>query len=131
MIYLLDLNYTLVGNSEHKASPFIRQIDAEEYREELLARLKGERVFLLTARPARYEAATLQSLSEKTGWQPERSYFNSYNLPPPSAKQVMLKDILREYEPQELFAIESNPKTREMYARHGVASQTWSNFLCR
>lgn len=52
MIYLLDLNYTLVANSENKRSPFIVQIAEEKYRAALVERLQCERVFLLTARPA-------------------------------------------------------------------------------
>lgn len=131
MIYLLDLNYTLVANSEEKHSPFAAQICAEQYREELISALRGDTVYLLTARPARYEALTLASIREKTGWQPDRAYFNHYNLPPPAAKQVMLRKILKEHAPAELLAIESNPKTREMYARNAVKSQTWSQFLCR
>jgi hypothetical protein len=131
MIYLLDLNYTLVANSEDKRSPFAAQIVNEQYREELIAALQGSPVYLLTARPYRYESMTLKSIRDKTGWAPDRAYFNCYNLPPPAAKQAMLKEILQEHQPAELLAIESNPKTREMYARHGIKSQTWSQFLCR
>ena len=131
MIYLLDLNYTLVANSEEKHSPFALQIQHEHYRGELIKAIKGETVYLLTARPAKYEEATLASIQEKTGWLPDACFFNSYNLPPPSAKQIMLRDILKSHKPDELLAIESNPKTRDMYARHGVNSKTWSQFLCR
>lgn len=131
MIYLLDLNYTLVANSEEKHSPFCLQIQHEQYRGDLLKKLKGQTVYLLTARPAKYEEATLASIEKKTGWLPDLCFFNSYNLPPPSAKQIMLREILKSHKPDELFAIESNPKTREMYARNAVKSQTWSQFLCQ
>jgi hypothetical protein len=129
MIYLLDLNYTLVANSENKRSPFIHQIAAEIYREALVERLQGERVFLLTARPAKYETATLASIKAKAGWQPERAFFNSYGLPPPIAKQEMLKKIMPEFPREKFFGIESNPATRAMYARHGIESSTWADFL--
>jgi hypothetical protein len=129
MIYLLDLNFTLVANSEQKKTPFIKQIEHEQYRVELLDRLRGERVFLLTARPAKYHESTLESIQKKLQWQPERAFFNYYNLPPPSAKQAMLVPLLREFLPSDFFGIESNPKTREMYLRHGIESANWKDFL--
>jgi hypothetical protein len=129
MIYLLDLNYTLVANSENKRAPFIVQIAEEKYRAALVERLQGERVFLLTARPAKYETATLASIKAKTGWLPERAFFNSYGLPPPIAKQEMLKKIFPEFPGEKFFGIESNPATRAMYARHEIESSTWADFL--
>lgn len=129
MIYLLDLNYTLVENSEQKRSPFIAQIAGEQYRRALIDRLQGERVFLLTARPAKYHEATLASIKAKTGWLPELAFFNSYGLPPPNAKQEMLKAILPQFPDEVFFGIESNPGTRAMYARHGIKSASWSEFL--
>ena len=129
MIYLLDLNYTLVANSENKRAPFIVQIAEEKYRAALVERLQGERVFLLTARPAKYETATLASIKAKIGWLPERAFFNSYGLPPPIAKQEMLKKIFPEFPGEKFFGIESNPATRAMYARHEIESSTWADFL--
>lgn len=129
MIYLLDLNYTLVENSTQKRSPFIAQIAGEQYRRALIDRLQSERVFLLTARLSKYREATLASIKVKTGWLPERAFFNSYGLPPPDAKQEMLKAILPEFPGEVFFGIESNPRTRVMYAKHGINSASWSEFL--
>ncbi len=129
MIYLLDLNYTLVENSEDKASPFSKQIEGEQYRRELIGALKDKRVFLLTARPQKYREATLSSIIKKTHWAPERSFFNISGLPPPQAKERMLSQIRESFPNEPLFGIESNPKTRAMYATHGVESAPWEVWI--
>lgn len=130
MIILLDLNYTLVGNSEEKHSPFIRQIEHETYREWLVELVKPYHVILMTARPDKYYQDTLDSIKAKTGWQPQQAYFNEYRLPPPAAKSRMLADyVFKEHgeDPSNFFAIESNPKTRSMYANLGIASAKIEN----
>lgn len=129
MIYLLDLNYTLVENSEDKASPFLKQIEGERYRAALIEALKDKRVFMLTARPQKYREETLRRIGGKTYWTPERAYFNEHNLPPPQAKEIMLKTLREEFPDETFFAIESNPKTRAMYAKHGVESAPWEVWL--
>ncbi len=131
MIFLLDLNYTLISNSEMKRSPFIEQIKIETYREDLLDLLKDKKIFLLTARPAKYEQATMESIKEKTGWQPERFYFNKYNARPPEAKKRMLGEIFELFPPEDnqFFGIESNPKTRSMYAQFGIESLPYQSFI--
>jgi hypothetical protein len=128
MIYLLDLNFTLVANSAQKARPFARQIEQETYRAELLRALHGCRVFLVTARPERYKDATLASLKQKMAWQPERAYFNP-GMPPPAIKEAVLLRLTAEFPGETFTAIESNPKTRAMYARHGVQACTWKEWL--
>lgn len=121
MIYLLDLNYTLVANSHAKAAPFSRQIEQERYREWLVALLQPVRVLLVTARPERYRAATLESIRKKTGWEPEAAFFNDLGLPPPELKERLLRERIRPaYGDGPYLALESNPATRAMYARHGV-----------
>jgi len=123
MIILLDLNYTLVENSEEKHKPFVKQIEAERYRAWLVKLIKSHPVILMTARPAQYSAATLASIQEKTGWQPNEALFNCYGLMPPLAKERMLKEhVLPKYANAEMLAIESNPATRAMYSRYGIRS---------
>lgn len=130
MIILLDLNYTLVSNSHDRAAPFARQIEGERYREDLVAALANYRVFLITARPAKYEVATLASIEAKTGWHPERCFFNHLGLPPPETKRRALVGVIAEDYPTEPFlAIESNPRTRAMYARHGVPALVADDWL--
>jgi hypothetical protein len=123
MTYLLDLNYTLVENSRDKRSPFIEQIRNERYRQWLVDLLRGHDVILATARPARYEMATLKSIVEKTGWKPRASFFNRTNSPPPRCKERLVYLLQAQGTKMDaLMAIESNPRTREMYLRHGIKS---------
>lgn len=125
MIILLDLNYTLVENSTEKLNPFVRQIANERYSKKLVAFLKDHTVLLVTARPAKYQAATLESIKEKTGWQPHDAIFNEWNLAPAQCKERALKTrIFPGYgnEAGNYIAIESNPRTRAMYARYSIAS---------
>jgi hypothetical protein len=129
MIYLLDLNYTLVSNSEQKLAPFTRQIEGETYRTELLQRLQGETVILITARPHIYREQTLASIQAKTGWAPTAAFFNEYNLRPHLAKGRLLKEKILPVWSGPFFGVESNPLTRAMYAKHGIDAQTWSEFL--
>lgn len=123
MIILLDLNYTLVENSDERQSPFTKQIALERYRAWLVELLKPHHVILMTARPAMYEAATLASIKAKTGWMPQEAYFNRYGVAPPLAKDRMLKEhVLPKHGQADYLAIESNPQTHAMYARHGIRS---------
>jgi hypothetical protein len=49
MILLLDLNYTLVENSDDKRRPFIKQIEAEQYRRWLVELIRPHHVIMMTA----------------------------------------------------------------------------------
>jgi hypothetical protein len=131
MIVLLDLNYTLVANSDEKKSPFTRQIEGEEYRVDLIESLVGHIVCLVTARPGKYRDRTLRSIHDKTGWLPSYSYFNpSTRLTPPMAKERYLDKILSRFgKAREYVAIESNPKTRAMYAKRGIRAITYQEFV--
>lgn len=95
MIYLLDLNYTLVENSPKRGTPpirpFIRQIEQEEYRQWLVDLLRPHRVILITARPNRYQEVTLARIAEKTGWSPMDAYFAEISSRPHQIKEHLLK----------------------------------------
>ena len=119
-VFLLDLNYTLVSNSEQKIKPFTDQIASETYDEKLLAMLRDRYVVLITARPQMHKEATLASLLAKTGWQPEMAYYNDLKLPPPILKERKLSELLRIVKLSRLVAIESNPQTRAMYLKWGI-----------
>lgn len=124
-IILLDLNFTLVSNSKTKKRPFERQIEGETYRADLLEQLRGHNIILITARPDRYKEATLASLSDKTGWQPDEAYFNEDNVwPPASKKRALERYIFPEHgePPGRYLAIESNPATRQMYGVFGITA---------
>lgn len=129
-IILLDLNYTLVSNSDQKINPFEDQIHKEEYRKDLIWKLRDEFVVLVTARPEKYKRLTLQNLKRKTGWLPMDSFFNKYDMPPPRCKEIILKEHLTQrFNIQKMLAIESNPKTRAMYNKHNIKAVTYQEFM--
>jgi len=124
-IILLDLNYTLVSNQAETRMlrPFSARMEAEEYRTELLDQIKNDYVIIITARPESQKKETLLNLFRKTGWQPREAYFNDLNADPPVIKESILQRFVfpkHGEEPTQYFALESNPKTREMYAKHGI-----------
>jgi hypothetical protein len=131
MIVLLDLNYTLVQNSNVKVEPFSAQIDQEEYRADLAELVMPHRTLLVTARPKRYESKTMSRIKETLGWQPERCYFND-GLPPPEHKEAVLCNLIMPLygdDAAQYLAVESNPKTAAMYERHGVKSVTYKQLM--
>ncbi|MFA6109796.1 MAG: hypothetical protein WDA75_13605 [Candidatus Latescibacterota bacterium] len=120
-IILLDLNYTLVSNSEKKKAPFIKQIEGEEYRKELIELVRPHTVLLITARPIKYEVSTIESLRTKTGWTPQFTAFNKYNLAPHLfKKKIVTEQIQIKFQDVVLIAIESNPKTIAEYKKLGI-----------
>ena len=125
MIYLLDLNYTLVGNSPKRGEPplrpFIRQLEQETYRGWLVDLLRPHQVILITARPNRYREATLERIKALTDWQPMDAYFAEIEARPPQIKEHLLNThIFPKYGTSGYFGLESNPHTRAMYARYGI-----------
>lgn len=125
MKYLLDLNQTLVDREKDapRIRPFELQIECETYRQWVVELLRNEYVILMTARPAKYKQATLDRIKALTNWQPQEAYFGEIRSYPHVKKEQLLRRyVLPKYSPTELFGIESNPKTRAVYARYGIAS---------
>ena len=123
MILLLDLNYTLVSNSEDKVNPFTLQVSQEQYRLPLIALSNQCQTILVTARPQKYKDITLKSIQEKTGWTPIDSYFNIFSLPPNELKPKIFKELIAPkhgIDPSNYIAIESNPKTILEYKKIGI-----------
>lgn len=133
MIYLLDLNYTLVANSNEKHKPFTRQIELEHYRLDLIEKIAGNTVILITARPDMHKEATLRSIADKcNGWRPEKAYFNDKRLFPAAIKKSILdRFIFPAYDDAVFFGIESNPQTRAMYANNGIQSAPYDKFMAQ
>jgi len=130
-IVLLDLNYTLIADQQ--TSRYIRPIELraeqEQYRMDLVEALAGYRVFMLTARPERHRAATLAAIGRRIPRLVlERAYFNTHDEQPPDAKRRMLKTFILPdgIDPASCFAVESNPKTRAMYAVNGIKAAPYS-----
>ncbi len=129
MKYLLDLNYTLVGNSPERGSPsirpFINQLEQETYRQWLVELLRPHFVILITARPVKYREPTLERIAALCHWQPQEAYFAEINNRPPAIKKHLLNTyILPQHgtDGSQYLAIESNPMTQGMYRNHGIKS---------
>lgn len=141
-IALVDLNYTLVGNSPKwgapKIYPFIRQIEQETYRQWLVDFLRDKYAILITARPQKYRKVTLERIKLLTDWQPQEAYFAEISATPPEIKEdLLLRYIFPKHgrNGKDYFGIESNPKTRAMYLRYSIESLRAEDFktkiICR
>ena len=135
-IILLDLNYTLVANQRQTRMirPFSARLKAEEYRKDLIEVIKDNRVVIITARPSYQGSQTMENILRKTDWRPEEAYFNDLNLDPPSIKESILKRfVFPKYgnDGKQFFAVESNPRTRAMYARYGIPAEPYDRFIQR
>ncbi len=125
-VILLDLNYTLVANNpaRGKTPPRMEaRLAAEEYRQWLVELVRPHTVILITARPATWMMKTLDRIEEKTGWRPDDACFapNGWWNPPAIKEHLLRKDIFPVHgEDAGYIAIESNPRSREMYARFDI-----------
>lgn len=126
-IILLDLNYTLVGNSAQNkyVRPYQKKIEKEEYREWLVELIKDYYVIIITARPDYQKETTIKSLKDKlNNWMPDETYFQEENDMPPVAKEKLLyKYIFPKHGANRSYlAIESNPRTKKMYQKYNIHS---------
>ncbi len=133
-ICLLDLNYTLVINQAETRllRPFARRMAAEEYRLDLVEAIRNDYVILITARPDYQARQTLANIKRKTGWLPQEWYFNDLDAEPPQFKQSALQRFVfprHGTEGGQYYAVESNPRTRSMYAKYGIAAKPYDVFI--
>lgn len=128
MIILLDLNYTLVANSPPRGStppPMAKRLLTEAYRSWLIELIRPHTVILVTARPDRWKEATLNRLYTQTEWGPHEAHFAppGWHYPPSIKRHFLTDHILPKIDsPTPMIAIESNPKTRRMYAAFQIPS---------
>lgn len=133
-ICLLDLNYTLVRNQKETRllRPFTRRMEAEEYRLDLIEAVRDDYVIIITARPDHQMLLTMENIKRKTGWQPQEWYFNDIDAAPPAFKKSALQRFVFPRHGQDgtqYYAVESNPRTRAMYARFGIEAKPYDAFL--
>ena len=136
-IILLDLNATLVENTEVHDLPFRYKVHLETYRSWLVQLIRPFYTIMMTARPEKHMEETLLRLSKLENWQPHEFYFKpSHSLTlAPKTKDIMLETFVfprhGKYETHgtAYFAIESNSATRSMYRSHGIASYTQQQVL--
>ena len=127
-IVLLDLNHTLAENSGDRfgqRGSYSEWISTSEtYRRWLVELLRDRTVLLVTARHARYEAATMQRIANVCGgWQPAEIHFRTTDEAPPAYKaRTFVEEIAPRWgrDPTMYFGLESNAATRRAYARLGV-----------
>jgi hypothetical protein len=126
MIILLDLNYTLVANNPaHGTTPvrMEKRLAGEQYRQWLVELVRPHTVVLITARPESWMLRTLDRIEEQTGWRPQDACFapTGWWNPPAIKEHLLKKDVFPIHgEHARYLAIESNPRTREMYARFTI-----------
>lgn len=133
-ICLLDLNYTLVSNQQETRllRPFSRRMEQEQYRMDLLQAIQADHVIIITARPNYQAKETLRNIEKKTGWRPTEWYFNDIDADPPTFKESALRRFIFPKHGRDgnlYYAVESNPKTRQMYAKYGIAAKPYDQFI--
>lgn len=120
-IVLLDLNATLVENTEVHNLPYQYNIPLERYRSWLIELLRPHHVIIMTARPVRYKAETLERIRLLEKWTPMAAHFkpNDSIERAAAAKYRMLNELVfPEFgKPSSglYIALESNCTTKSMY----------------
>ena len=129
-IILMDLNVALSSNFKemrnHNFETFIKEV--ETFRDWMVDLLRPEYVILITARNVKWGVPTLNRIHELTDWVPNEAIFNDTGISGSEAPLVKKKQVLEKIIPrhgdylQKYYAIESNPRTREMYSSIGIAA---------
>ena len=124
-IILLDLNYTLAEKIV-VSKIFEYNVAEDKYRMDLVEMIKGNRVFLITARTDNYKEETLAKIKADTGLELERAYFKSYAKRFQKAcdfKAEVVKELFKEgFKSEDFFAIESNKDTRAKYKELNITA---------
>ena len=134
-IILLDLNYTLISNSDEIWDyPLDKKIKSQQYEIDLINLIKENYVILITASPYERSYNILRDIKEKTGFEPDESYWNfhRFNRQAPKLKEYWMEnEILPMHgdNPDQYLAIESNPKTRDMYDELGIEAKPKQYFI--
>lgn len=131
-IILLDLNYTLVENSQDLGYPHHNRLHLERYRRDLWLRIKDEFVILITVRPIEFKDATLERINAQLGWQPNAAFFNEWAVKAPVCKRrLLMKYVFPRFgnDVRSYFALESNEDTRAMYATAGIEAKHYREFM--
>ena len=131
-IILLDLNYTLIANSwAIRRDRLPQKIYNRKYEHELVELIKDNYIILITASPNYTSSDSLKHIEESTDLKIDESYWNFGKRPPELKRYWLEKAVLPKHgnDPNKYLAIESNPKTREMYAEFGIDARPKSDFI--
>ncbi len=127
-IILLDLQGTLACPPSN--NPSIDKIkEVEIYHDWLIAALpdiqqSGWEVHIFTVRKDDRRDATMESIKQKTGWQPDKAWFNDLGLTgAPRVKSMLLDRLIEHCQPSALYAFESNSGSRKMFKDRKVHSR--------
>ena len=125
-IILLDLNRTLVANNSARGTAperMEKRLAHEQHRQRLVELVRPHTVVLMTARPEKWMLRTLDRIEDQTGWRPQDACFapRGWWNAPAIKRHLLNKDVFPVHgEHTRHIAIESNPQSREMYARHEI-----------
>ena len=131
-IILLDLNYTLISNSwAIRREKLPQKIYKRQYEHELVNLIKDNYVILITASPDYTSKDSLKHIEENTDLKIAESYWNFGKRPPELKKYWLEKAVLPKHgnDPDKYLAIESNPKTRNMYEEFGIEARPKTDFI--
>lgn len=127
-IILMDLNVALSSNfkdmRKYSFETFVKEV--EEYRDWMVDLLRSEYVILITARNIKWGVHTLDRIHKLTNWVPNEALFNDTGISGSEAPLIKKTQFIEKVVPRhgdylgKYYAIESNPRTREMYASIGV-----------
>lgn len=127
-IILMDLNVALSANfgdmKRHSMENFVK--DVEEYRPWMIDLLRNEYVILITARNIKWGVPTLTRIWKTQKWLPNEAVFNDTEIDGSNAPLIKKTQFLGKIAPRHgenkaiYYAIESNPRTREMYSALGI-----------
>ena len=131
-IILLDLNYTLISNSwaiRYEKLP--EKINKRKYEDELIELIKDNYVILITASPDYTASDSLKHIEENTDLKVDESFWNFGKRPHELKKYWLEKEVLPTHgdDSSKYLAIESNPKTREMYSEFGIEARPKSDLI--
>ena len=131
-IILLDLNYTLIANSwQIRYDKLPQKIYNRKYEHDLINLIKDNYVILITASPYYTSFDSLKHIMENTNLKIDESYWNFGKRPPELKKYWLKKAVIPTHgnDPEKYLAIESNPKTRKMYAEFGIEARPKGDFI--
>ena len=93
--------------------------------------IKDNYVILITASPYRRSYKILRDIKEKTGFEPDESFWNFGRQPPALKKYWMENEVIPQHgdDGDKYLAIESNPATRRMYKKLGIEARPKGDFI--
>ena len=131
-IILLDLNYTLISNSQAiRYEKLPSKITKRKYEHELVDLIKDNYIILITASSDYTAKDSLKHIEENTDLKISESYWNFGKRPHELKKYWLEKEILPKHgiDPEKYLAIESNKDTRAMYRKLGIEARPKWDFI--